>query len=77
MERKSGEEISLLVRDEQTERFLFNAKALQALGINPVKAQQRGYPLKEQSAISAEAKKDVQVSRRSYGFCGYVTHRAL
>jgi hypothetical protein len=40
-------------------------RALQALGINPVEAQQRGYPLKEQSAISAEAKKDVQVGRRS------------
>ena len=42
-----GKEISLFVRDEQNGRFLFNAKALQALGINPVEAQQRGYPLKE------------------------------
>ena len=47
MDGKSDEEISLFVRDEQKGRFLFNAKALQALGINPVKAQQRGYPLKE------------------------------
>jgi hypothetical protein len=46
MEGKSGEEICLLVRDEQTGRFLFNAMALQALGINPVEAMQRGYPLK-------------------------------
>jgi hypothetical protein len=55
--KKSGEEICLFVRDEQTGRLLFNAKALQALGINPVEAQQRGYPMKEQSAM-AEAVKD-------------------
>ena len=57
MERKSDEEICLFVRDEQTGRFLFNTKALQALGINPVEAQQRGYALKEQCAL-AEAAKD-------------------
>ena len=45
MERVSDEEICLFVRDEQTGRFLFNAKALQALGINPVDAQQRGYQM--------------------------------
>ena len=58
MNRKSDEEICLFVRDEQSGRFLFNAKELQALGINPVEAQQRGYPLKEQSAL-AEAVKDL------------------
>ena len=47
MDGKSDEEISMFVRDEQNGRFLLNAKALQALGINPVEAQQRGYPLKE------------------------------
>jgi soluble lytic murein transglycosylase-like protein len=57
MGKRSGEEICLFVRDEQTGRFLFNAKALQALGINPVEAQQRGYPMKEQSAL-AEAMGD-------------------
>ena len=46
MDRKSDEEIDLFVRDEQSGRFLFNAKALQALGIDPVEAQKRGYPLK-------------------------------
>ena len=51
METKSGEEICLFVRDEQTGRFPFNAKALQALGINPVEAQQRGYQLKDPSAV--------------------------
>jgi hypothetical protein len=47
MERKSDEEISLYVRDEQTGRFHFNAKALHALGIDPMQAQQRGYLSKE------------------------------
>jgi hypothetical protein len=39
--------ICLFVRDEETGRFLFNAKALQALRIDPVEAQKRGCPLKE------------------------------
>jgi hypothetical protein len=51
MERKSDEEICIFVRDEQSGRFLINAKALQALGINPAEAQQRGYPMNEQSAF--------------------------
>ena len=52
METQLDEEICLFVRDEQSGRFLFNAKALEALGINPVEAQQRGYPLKEESALA-------------------------
>ena len=56
MDRKWGEEISLFVRDEQTGRLLFNAKALQALGINPVAAHQRGYPMKENSALAETAR---------------------
>ena len=55
MDRKSGEEISLFVRDDQSRRLLFNAEALQVLGINPVAAEQRGYLMKGQSAILAEA----------------------
>jgi hypothetical protein len=47
MERKSVEEISLFVRDVQTGHIHFNAKALYALGINPIQAQQCGYLLKE------------------------------
>jgi hypothetical protein len=46
MERKSDEEISLFVRDERTGRFHFNARALHALGINPMQAQQCGYLFK-------------------------------
>jgi hypothetical protein len=51
VDRKSDEEIDLFVRDEQSGRFLFNAKALQALGIDPVEAQKRGYPLKIPEAV--------------------------
>jgi hypothetical protein len=52
MERQSDEQISLFVRDKQTGRFVFNAKALQALGINPLEAQQCGYQMKQQSALA-------------------------
>jgi hypothetical protein len=58
MEKKSGEEISLFVRDEQTGRFLYNAKALQALGIDPGEAQQRGHPTNERSAVDSRQKLD-------------------
>jgi hypothetical protein len=58
MERKSEEGISLFVRDERTGRFLLNAKALQALGINLAEARQRGYPMKEHSGL-AEAGEDL------------------
>jgi hypothetical protein len=58
MERKSEESISLFVRDGQTGRLLLNPKALQALGINPVEARQRGYPMKEHSGL-AEAGEDL------------------
>ena len=40
MEGKSGEEICLFVRDEQTGRFLFNATAMQALGFDPAQMQE-------------------------------------
>jgi hypothetical protein len=50
VDRKSDEEIDLFVRDEQSGRFLFNAKALQA-GIDPVEAQKRGYPLRIAEAV--------------------------
>jgi hypothetical protein len=43
MDRKSDEEIILFVRDEQTGRFLFNDRAMQALGLDPVQLPQRGY----------------------------------
>jgi hypothetical protein len=49
MEIKRDEKISLFVRDEQTDRFPFNARALRALGIDSTLAQQCGYPLTEQT----------------------------
>ena len=55
---KPDEEICLFVRDQQTQRFVFNVKALQALGINAAMAQQRGYPIEQQSS-AAEAEKDL------------------
>jgi hypothetical protein len=58
VESKPEEEICLLVRDPQTRRFVFNVKALQALGINAVEAQQRGYPIEGRSPL-AEAEKDL------------------
>jgi hypothetical protein len=61
--RDSNEEICLFVCDEQTGRFLFNAEALQALGIKPTEAQQRGYPTKAQSALG-EAADEVGVDQR-------------
>jgi hypothetical protein len=64
MDRKSGEEIPLFVRDERTGRFLFNAEALKALGINPLEAQQRGYPMKGQPAL-AETAEDFTVGYSS------------
>ena len=48
-EKNSDEEISFFLRDEQTGRYLFNATAPRALGVNPVQAQQRGYSFKEQA----------------------------
>ncbi len=55
MEIKTDEKISLFIRDEQTGRFLFNARALQALGIDPALAPHSGYPLTEQSDKAAGA----------------------
>jgi len=60
MKPKLDEEICLFVRDKQSGRFLFNPMALQVLGINPTEARQRGYPMKEQSAL-AEAAEDLTV----------------
>jgi PAS domain-containing protein len=54
MERKSEEDIAIFIRDEQSRRVVFNAKALQALGIDPMEAQQRGYCIKEQSETAKE-----------------------
>jgi hypothetical protein len=54
MERKSEEDITIFIRDEQSGRVVFNAKALQALGIDPTEAEQRGYRIKDQSETAKE-----------------------
>ncbi len=56
MQSDADAEICLFIRDEKTDRFVFNAKALQALGINPVEALQRGYRVKEHSGLATLAK---------------------
>ena len=38
-------EVSLFVRDPATGRFVFNSKAIEALGLSPTELAQRGYPL--------------------------------
>lgn len=47
MPRQSDDQIALFVRDEQSGRCVYNAKALKLLGVDPVEARERGYPLKE------------------------------
>jgi hypothetical protein len=54
MEAGSDKYIYLFVRDEQTRRILFNTKALQALGIDPIEARKRGYPMEEQNTMADE-----------------------
>jgi hypothetical protein len=47
MTEKSDKQIDLFIRNAQTGRYAYNAKALRALGVDPVEARERGYPLKE------------------------------
>jgi hypothetical protein len=54
MDTKSDEAICLFVRDQHTRRIVFNAKALQVLGIDPIRARERGYPMEEQNTIAEE-----------------------
>jgi len=41
------DQITLFIRDEETGRYAFNAKALRALGVDPAVARELGYPLKD------------------------------
>jgi hypothetical protein len=52
METRSDQNICLFVRDEQTRRIVFNTKALQVLGIDPIRARERGYPTEEKNTIA-------------------------
>jgi hypothetical protein len=56
MDRNTDEEISLFVRDEKTGRFMFNDRAVQALGLDPIRLRQRGFPVSvpEDAVTAAE-----------------------
>jgi hypothetical protein len=63
MDRTPDEAINIFVRDEETRRLVFNASALQALGLNPAHVQQRGYPVNQPAALTvAGASKLEQVA---------------
>jgi hypothetical protein len=53
--KMKDEGICLFVRDETTRRIMFNATALRELGINPIDARDRGYPLLEQPTVAEVA----------------------
>ena len=52
MQENSNDQVALFVRDRRTGRHAFNAQALKALGIDPAKARDRGYPLTNLEEIS-------------------------
>ena len=56
MDRKSDEEISLFVRDKKTSRFLFNDRAMKALGLDPIQLRQRGFPVSGSQDATARPK---------------------
>jgi len=45
MQIEADEEVSLFVRDRATGRFVFNSKAIEALGLSPTELAERGYPV--------------------------------
>ena len=49
MQQQFDNQIALFGRDERTGRYVFNAQALKALGIDPAEARDRGYLLKDES----------------------------
>jgi hypothetical protein len=51
MQQQFDNQIAL--RDERTGRYVFNAQALKALGIDPAEARNRGYLLKDESGSAA------------------------
>jgi hypothetical protein len=50
MQSVSDLAVSLFVRDRATGRLVFNAKAIQALGLSPLDLSQRGYPVGDEIA---------------------------
>jgi len=42
MQKKLDNQLALFIRDERGGRLAFNARALQALGVDPAEARDRG-----------------------------------
>jgi hypothetical protein len=53
MQQQFDHQIALFIRDETTGRYVFNAQALKALGIDPAEARDRGYSLKDEREAAA------------------------
>jgi hypothetical protein len=47
MSENSNDHVTLFICDKKTGRYTFNAKALRALGVDPIEARNRGYPVNE------------------------------
>jgi hypothetical protein len=60
-------EVSLFVRDPATGRFVFNSKAIAALGLSPKELAQRGYPLDSEIASPGIVPEDGLVSVSANG----------
>ena len=58
MQTETAQELCLFVRDPTTGRIVFNAKAIQALGLSPAEVAERGYPLDDQIASPATVPND-------------------
>jgi PAS domain-containing protein len=52
----------IFVRDPGTGRFVFNSKAIEALGLSPVELAQRGYPLERPTPRPAVELEDKPVT---------------
>jgi hypothetical protein len=48
VQQQFDNQIALFIRDDTTGRYVFNAQALRALGIDPAVARDRGYPPKDE-----------------------------
>lgn len=55
MQIETDSELPIFVRDPGTGRFVFNPKAVVALGVSPDELAQRGYPVDRQISSPALA----------------------
>jgi len=67
MQIEADKEVSLFVRDPVTGRLVFNAKAIQVLGLRPVELRQRGYPLDGEIASPTVVPEDQPPSASANG----------